>query len=332
MEPDALRTPFDQLSKGLLSKVFRLMGQVEVEMEVFGEAQSIDVSFLPDATRSGERSRLGLLGRMGGEGPCMFEPFSTTPSLLDVRACIRKQYTLDHMHIRQNAREGQKPLPFPRLWILSAGRPETVIAQFELRPMAGWPPGFWHGRPADPLYTVVLRSLPRTHETLLLRLMGRGSTFRNAVDDLAALPVDAWERQLALPLLVAFRMNIRQDLLEVEEMNSVQRWEALYADWERRVKEEGRQDALREAEEIIAQREQQLREEGRHQAEEIIAQREQQARQESLRQVLRDQLVERFGPLPADAVERIEHASPGELDRWLHRVLRAQTLDDVLSA
>jgi hypothetical protein len=337
-------TPFDQLSKNLLGMLLQMLGQVALEMEVFGAAQSIDVVFLPDQTRAAARGRLGLLGRMAGEGPCMFEPFSTTPTLLDVRACVRKQYTLDHVYTRQGAqRLDQAVLSFPRLWVLSAGRPEIVIAQYELRPMRGWPAGFWHGRPADPLYVVTLRTLPRQRDTLPLRLMGRGPTFRDAVDDLAALPDDAWERQLALPLLVAFRMDIPQDLLEAEEMNSLQRWQALYAEWEREVKAQGRKDALDEVERILAQREQQLREDGRRQAEQLredsrrqaeqlMAQREQQLREDSVRHVLLDQLGERFGALPADAVERIQRASLDELERWTRRVLRARTLADVLAA
>ena len=48
------------------------------------------------------------------------------------------------------------------------------------------------------------------------------------------------------------------------------------------------------------------------------------------RNALRRQLERRFGPLPAEVRERIEHAAPAERERWLDRVLTAATLREVL--
>ena len=290
MNEDVILTPFDYFSKGILGRVLPRVGVIETEMEVLGNAQSVDVSFEPDPARAAEARKLGILGRMAAAGRGMFEPFSKTPPLVEVRACVRKQYTLDHMRTRKATHDGQRPGPFPRLWVITPGEPRTVLDQYWMRPMAGWPPGFWEGPPAAPLSVVVLRLLPRIRETLLLRLMGRGVTLQYAVDDLHALSKEAWERQVSMPLLVAFRVGIPHDSLEVEEMNTLQQIEAIYADWEQQLKAQTR------------------------------------------REVLREQLGERFGPLPAAAVERIEHAGGEELDRWIRRVLRAQTLDDVLAS
>lgn len=53
---------------------------------------------------------------------------------------------------------------------------------------------------------VIVRELPRTRATLLLRLMGARLTLRRALDDLGALPADAPERILALPHLLKLRI------------------------------------------------------------------------------------------------------------------------------
>jgi flagellar biosynthesis/type III secretory pathway protein FliH len=58
---------------------------------------------------------------------------------------------------------------------------------------------------------VVIRELPSTRETLLLRLMGAASVLRQAVAELLALPDAAPERTLALPLLVSLRLEIAED-------------------------------------------------------------------------------------------------------------------------
>ena len=51
---------------------------------------------------------------------------------------------------------------------------------------------------------------------------------------------------------------------------------------------------------------------------------------EGQRTALRKQLEHRFGPLPEDALARIETARRTQIDRWLERVLSAGSLRDVL--
>ena len=45
--------------------------------------------------------------------------------------------------------------------------------------------------------------------------------------------------------------------------------------------------------------------------------------------MLKRLLTRRFGPLPAWAEQRLEQASPPELEGWADRVLEAQRLEDV---
>ena len=46
---------------------------------------------------------------------------------------------------------------------------------------------------------------------------------------------------------------------------------------------------------------------------------------------LRAQLEVRFGALPADAIARVNQATPADLDRWTRLVLTAPTLRDALA-
>ena len=46
--------------------------------------------------------------------------------------------------------------------------------------------------------------------------------------------------------------------------------------------------------------------------------------------MLKRLLTRRFGPLPVWAEQRVEQASPPELEGWAERVLEAQRLVDVL--
>ncbi len=55
---------------------------------------------------------------------------------------------------------------------------------------------------------VAISELPRTRDTLLVRLMGAGKTFRLAVGDARSLPLEALEGRLALPILANLRLEV----------------------------------------------------------------------------------------------------------------------------
>jgi hypothetical protein len=98
----------------------------------------------------------------------------------------------------------QPVVTFPALVVISPGRPEMVLDAYGCRDVR---PGVYHAVWGLVLRVVVLAELPRTRETLLLRLLGARRLLREAFADLAALPDDAWEKTLAAPLLVHFQLG-----------------------------------------------------------------------------------------------------------------------------
>jgi hypothetical protein len=68
------------------------------------------------------------------------------------------------------------------LWIISAGRPRSVIERFKLRRRRGWPRGVYGAGAGYGWNVVVVSELPSTRETLLLRLLGTGATRERAMD------------------------------------------------------------------------------------------------------------------------------------------------------
>jgi hypothetical protein len=53
--------------------------------------------------------------------------------------------------------------------------------------------------------------------------------------------------------------------------------------------------------------------------------------EEALRDLLIEQLTQRFGRLPASALARIDWAEAATLKQWAFRVIPAASLDDVLA-
>ncbi len=287
-----MRKRFDQIGKRILRGALEPGGTVANQLEVpSADAQAVDTWFEPAPGREASLERAGLLGRIAS-GPSMFEPFHDTPGVDEFRDCIRKQLALDHDRVLE-ARKRELPRPpFPRLWLFSSGRPEGIIHGYGLTPIPSFPPGFYEGREAMGVGVVVLRELPRDRDTLLLRLMGAGAVLKEALAELARLPEDAWERQVAIPALLAVRIEIPQDSRDESEREYLMSTQNLYEEWEHKTRERA-----------LEQGRDQGREEGR---------------EEEAKRALTILYEARFGAMPralADAIEAV-HDTP-TLERWL---------------
>ena len=299
-----MRERFDILAKQIISTALESAGRVEAERQVVGPAQSVDIWFRPDPALAANLTAAGLLGRMGAE-PCIIEPFRNTPGLTELQGCIGKQHALAH-ETALTAKRSSEPRPGrPRLWVVSTGRPDTVLQAYDFEPMPDWPTGCYRARPEIwNLHLVVAHELPVTRDTLLMRLLGRGPTFRRAAGELDALPDSAWEKQLVQPLLVAFVVEISQNQeVDMEAREYLREVRARYAEWEKRVRREGREEGRAEGEEL-----------GRLEGERIL---------------LRKLLTRRFGDLPTAILARLDQATSEQLELWGERVLTAETLDAV---
>lgn len=305
-----VRSRFDQFAKTMLDMVLSEVGEVRTQEEIHGEVQAADVLFAPAPGRAAERARLGLLGRMV-ETACLLEPFHDTPGADAALDCLTKQLTLRRNLVRE-ARKDERGRPaIPRLWILSPGRPVRVLVGLGFRPLAGWPAGVWQAPLLLSTYLVVLRDLPETRDTLPLRLMGAGAAHERALDELKALPSEDWQREVFIPLLLAFRILHPQDLEEPDEelMRYAEQMKALYADWEREVKERGVQEGMKKG-----------REEGLKQG------------RSELRRLFVDLYQDRFGSLPAPLLAAIEATEDAPtLRAWIALIPRA-TVDEIAAA
>ncbi|WP_437635850.1 hypothetical protein [Sorangium sp. So ce854] len=222
-----MRSRFDAFGKNVLRDTLTRVGDAGTEVEVIAASQTMDVWYVPDPARAASRAELGLLGELAAE-PCQFEPFHDTPGPGELRGCVRKQL---HWHHELERRAGGD-VPFQRLCLLSSGRPATVLDAFGFQPDPGRP-GLYRTAPGWRVDLVVISELPRTRETLLLRLLGAGAVLRDAIRELTALPEDAWERSIALPWLVRLRFELPPEpsaraALDPEEeeeiVTEVQQW------------------------------------------------------------------------------------------------------------
>ena len=298
-----MRARFDQFTKSIFREALTPAGTVRIQEEVVTEAQAIDTLFVPDPARAHALDDLGYLGKMA-RVPSVFEAYHNTMDVPEYRGCVRKQLTLDHLECSKARRQRLPVPPFPRLWMFSAGRAERVLKGYGFTPIRGWPPGFHERCEEDAIGLVVLRELPRTRETLLLRLMASGEVLNQAIDELMHLLEGAREREVAMTSLVAFRAMIYHDPVN-EEREFLMSTEPLYDEWEKQVKNQGRVEGRVEG-----------RAEGR--AEEAA---------HAVLTVLRVRGL----AVPDEVRERIlAQREPARLERWLERAAVASSIAEVL--
>jgi transcription termination factor NusB len=238
------RTPFDAFSKALFEELLTPFGNVQTQKEVLGESQFIDLYFIPTAPSTPFPESLGILSQMGATS-CLIEPFSSQLSEDDICACQSKILALRSTTLRDAKRENlpRSLVQLPQLWILAPTVSAEVLASFEAKPLAGDLPGVYHLPFAQRTMIVVIHQLPRTLETLWLRLLGRGRVLQQAVTEVLALPDGASQRAAALQLLVSWKISIEITSAE-EEQEVVMALSQAYLEWELKTKQEGRQEGL----------------------------------------------------------------------------------------
>jgi hypothetical protein len=300
----AMRNWFDHYTKSFLQDMLGPTGKVETQHEIAAaDSQWADVWYEPNPAQAHLRDRMGWLGVMSA-APCMFEPFGQPPDEEEVRECQRKLFTKQHLRVRE-AKKKQAARPvLPRQWIIAPSLPPRFTGTFGLQPVNGFPQGIHVGLDGYGLGWVSLRDLPRTRQTLLLRLMsGAGPVFRSALEDLKNLPGDAWENEAAEEMLVARCDEMAQaGAGSEEEQDFLMSTKEVYQRWECRVRGEGRTEARQEM-------------------------------GEGLRSGLLETYRARFGAVPPVVESAVQHVhDPDKLTRWfpLFSTKSAEDIADVL--
>lgn len=245
------RTPFDTFAKDLMVALLSPLGHAKEDARIVSDPQYADVYFRPSPGLGPIAPRDGFVQLLASVGRSIFEVARQPPDLAEMASWQRKQLALwqSEQNTARRKKVAPPPLP-PVLWGLSSGPPEQAMRGYKLAPMDAtvWPRGCYDGTPEGTFRLVVLSELPRTRDTLLVRTMGRGVTFREAMEDLDALPPDAPERALARPFLVSLTLQLQNDpTAEAQEM--LMQSQKLYEEYTRKVRAEGRKEGRKEGRE-----------------------------------------------------------------------------------
>jgi hypothetical protein len=281
-----MRTRFDIFGKELVRAALESHCAIETDAEVSVDTRRIDLWFAPREALASQPDDMGLLGRItAGSGTLEF--FHNTPSGEELAACLLKHGNFRHALLRRKLLA-----PLPILSVISSGRPDAGIRGLGFHPAAGWPSGIYESPPLQWTRLVVVNELPVVRDTLLVRLLGAGSVLKRAIAELHALPAEAPESTLALPVLVRLRLTVPTDPVQQtsDDQEFLMNTEDVYETWRRATMQEGE------------------------------------------RKVLLRQLRRRFGAEINSEIESRVAAAPAEqIEIWVDRVLSASTLAELLT-
>jgi hypothetical protein len=237
------RTPFDTFSKQLLEEFLSPLGTVDINREVPGESRFIDVWFVPSEFNRSPDPRLGLLGEIA-TSPCLLEPYRNPPNLSETRSCLLKLFETQANVQRQAKRDNRQISEdlLPHLWILTPTASEAFLNQFGAAPDPNWGSGIYFLPNAFRSAIVAIHQLPKTPETLWLRLLGRDRVQQQAIEEVLTLSMDDPLRSQILNLLTTWRITMRLDTFDESDQISLMAINQAYLQWEQEKIELGRQE------------------------------------------------------------------------------------------
>jgi hypothetical protein len=272
-----MRLRHDNFVKKLLRRTLDREGNFTAEMDVSPDSQRFDGYFVPH--RAHTTRRRDLLDRLTTRA-CAFEAFRAAPGPAEIEGCVRK--ILNARHVLSLAKP---PKPLPSLWIRCAGNPREGFAHAGAMAKRGFSRGVYQTPAVLHTGMVVLRQLPETPNTLILRLMGAGRTLKRALAELEGLPEDARERHVALPALLEYRLTLLEQPTRTRED----------------------EEFLMDTHDIVQRLKNEGRDEGRHEG-------QQEARQNDLLTIYRT----RFGSVPRKVRTAVERTRDDvALARWV---------------
>ena len=233
----------DQFAKDYLEELLKPFGEVQAASQVAGEIREIDVLFTPFPHQTTNVELLGLLGKLATT-PAIFEPFRNPASTEEICDCLLKSLEVRGALRRAAKREqtNKTKIKIPKLWILTPTASRNIISGFSETTKPDSLPGIYYLAKSLHAAIVVIHQLPQTQETLWLRLLGRGTVQKRAIDELAALPLNQPYVKITLELLYNLQKNLKiNQSSQTEDQELIMRLAPLYQQDRELAKQEGEQ-------------------------------------------------------------------------------------------
>ena len=240
--------PHDQFAKELLGELLAPFGEVRSDLPIKGERRYADIWFLPNAATIAPRQDLGLLGQLVTL-PCLLEPFRNPVDRAEIRNCLLKLLLL-HSQLQRQAKRQKTTLleaDLPHLWLIVPTASADLRRSFAAAQPASSIKGVYLLPESYRSGLVVIHQLPKTIDTLWLRLLGRGTVQKQAIQEFTALSDAYLLRDSIGDILSSWRTTLeeRGNLTE-QEGELLMNLSPAYLQRKQEILEEGRQEGRQE--------------------------------------------------------------------------------------
>jgi hypothetical protein len=240
------RNIHDRFTKEWLKQLLPDFGTVEIESQIMGKIRTIDVVFHPDQTAIDHLPDLGLLGKML-VNPCAIEAFRNPVPEYEVSNCGYKRFSLER-DLVAIAKQKKQPLPkqdYPRLWVLTPTFSKTLKDDFNVETDPTWGPGIYFRCNAERTGIIAIHELPKTKDTILLRLLGKGAVQAEAIKELTNLPKDHPYLQETLRHISILQINLKLRHNKTKDIKEViMNLSPAYEKWHEETLAEGRTEGV----------------------------------------------------------------------------------------
>jgi hypothetical protein len=199
----------DQFTKEYLVELLSPFGQVEKDKKVQSERQEIDIFFTPNPNSEQNLSNLGILSKFA-QNTCLIEPYRNPCTEIEIKSCLLKLLAMQTDQVRGKKRNKNKssPLKYTNLWILTPTCSETILKGFGAELGENEGEGIYFLADFFQTAIVVIHQLPVNEDTLWLRLLGKGTTQKQAIAELVNLPQENPYRRNLLEILADWRKSL----------------------------------------------------------------------------------------------------------------------------
>jgi hypothetical protein len=242
----------DKFAKDYFEVLLDPFGTVRSQRRVSSEQYYIDVWFEPIQENLVGLNQLGCLGRMA-KTPSIFEPFRNPVTADEIGDCLLKSLLVKG-EMKRQARRNESSFSVesvPKLWILTPTASAAVLSYANAVPTPNELSGFYTLGLRTSI--IVIHQLPRTAETLWLRVLGRNRVQQEAIDELEVLSAENPFRQRALQLLYTLQKSLKsKQEIPSEDRELIMRLEPLYQQEKEKLQREAKQSGIELAQREIA--------------------------------------------------------------------------------
>ena len=210
--------PHDDFAKAYQTKLLSTIGKATPNHPLKNETRLADLWFEINPKFAERRAELGLLGELLTRD-ALIEVFRNPATPVEIRTCQSKLSTLETELLNKAKRNKETVSEYQLpLWLIMPTASENIHEGFG--PIGTEISGVYHFPSLQRTGLIVVHQLPKTENTLFLRVLGRAGEQRRAIEEVVRHPVSPLYTSIE-ELLANYRTdleNLRPITAEEEEL------------------------------------------------------------------------------------------------------------------